>query len=99
MSDGVVQELQRVAQPATGGDRRQKLCSGVRASAAAMVVQIGRGSCAVVGYTGVSDCGSGVFSATALTAGCTISSPKKPPRTSPRARSRVPGVMLFCCDG
>ena len=36
---------------------------------------------------------------TPLPTGCTISSPKKPPRASPRTRTRVPTASAFCCDG
>ena len=36
---------------------------------------------------------------TTLNAGWTISRPKKPPRASPRTRTRLPTASVFCCDG
>ncbi|MFN7137665.1 MAG: hypothetical protein ACK4MU_09175, partial [Thermomonas sp.] len=42
---------------------------------------------------------SGVDASTTRTAGCTISRPKKPCRTSPRARSSRPGAHCFSCAG
>ena len=43
--------------------------------------------------------GSGVSGVTTLNAGWTISRPKKPPRASPRTRTRLPTARVFCCDG
>ena len=36
---------------------------------------------------------------TTLKLGWTISRPKKPPRASPRTRTRRPAASVFCCDG
>ena len=41
----------------------------------------------------------GMSGATGLNTGWTISRPKKPARTSPRTRMRVPGPSARCCDG
>ena len=38
---------------------------------------------------------SGVSPSTPLKPGCTISSPKKPPRASPRTRTRWPAASVF----
>ncbi len=72
--------------------------SGARASPACTARRsTGCARPAVVPYTGVSASGSGVPAA--LTVGCIMVRPRKPPLTSPRTRTRLPGANCFCCEG
>ena len=54
---------------------------------------------AAAGYTGVSRSGSGSSGRTTRNCGCTISTPNRPPRGSPQARTRRPTASCARCDG
>ena len=55
------------------------------------------GKPAEVGYTGVKAPGNSPPAS--LKCGCIISRPRKPPRNSPRTRTRAPTLRVFWCDG